>query len=251
MSDFETKPSIPSLILLAHSNSYTLGVPGLVSFLPMILTSIQSNNALDETLGLLLSSFGALRSQVPPPELPTTLIIPLTHVLASLSSSHPDPTTRHATFRLLSIVLSLTPSPARLRLLKDLISDSEGSPPQMRVAAIGLVKEAVLEALSFPPSSLESKANVFTSPLFLREVGSTIFSVQPPGLLDNSTLTLAEFIDSPEPPRLVESLGLFYVLVQRDINNRVSQLIIFDASRRPLMSFVDRRERRGVFEDLA
>ncbi len=204
-----------------------LDVSGLVSFLPTFVTSIQSNNAVDETLAVLISSFGDLRTQVPTPELPVTLLIPLAHVLAPLSSSHPDPTTRHVAFRLLSLVLSLAPSPVRLRLLKDLLSESEGSPPQMRIAAVGLVKEAVLEALAIPLASADVRSNVFTSPLFVREVGSTIFSIQPPNLLLDLKLTLEEFLELPEPSRLVEALGLLYVLVHRDVDNRVSEPFAF------------------------
>ena len=190
----------------------------------------QSNIALDETLGLLLFSFGDLRSQTPAPDLPPQLIIPLVHVLAPLSSSHPDPPTRHVSFRLFSLVLGLAASPVRLRLLKDLISESEGSPPQMRIAAIGLVKEAVLEALSLPESSSSARDNVFVSPLFMREVGATIFSIEPHGFPTSTALTLEEFLESPEPLRLVESLGLLYVLFQRDVDNRVGQRLCLGAA---------------------
>ena len=115
---------------------------------------------------------------------------------------------------ILSLVLGLAPPPVRFGLLKDLLAD-EDMPPQMRIAAIGLLKEAVLEALS------GQGQNIFASRHLLATFGPLVLRPVPFGSFD--TVTLDEFLDSPEPLRLVECLGFYYVLLQRDQNNRVSQ----------------------------
>ncbi|GBE89024.1 hypothetical protein SCP_1500260 [Sparassis crispa] len=218
-SNLESRPSRVALVLLAHLPSYTLSLPLLTSFFPVILTSVQANVALDEVLYHLISSIGPLRLQYPRPDLPSDLIVPLAQLLPQLAGVHPDPSTRHQTFRLLSTVLSLTPSPMRLHLLHELLTDSDLS-PQMRVAAVGLVKEAVLEALATAPGSAESDRNVFVSPMFLRALGPLILRPHPPDLFASDDLSLDEFLETPEPLRLVECLAFLYVLLQRDTQNR-------------------------------
>ncbi|EMD31872.1 hypothetical protein CERSUDRAFT_119148 [Gelatoporia subvermispora B] len=215
----ESRPSLGSLILLAHSKSYTMSTSVLVKFTPIIVSSIQSNTALDETLFVLLRSIAPLRTQISAPELPPDVLIPLAHVLPPLASVHPDPATRHQTFRLLSLVLRFSPSYLRLNILHSLLTDPD-SAAQMRVAAVGLVKEAALEAVATVPGTTGSSENVFASPIFLRTLGSVLFRSDPPDLLDGSELSLDEFLESPEPLRLVEVLGLFYLLLKRDTNNR-------------------------------
>ncbi|KZT10353.1 uncharacterized protein LAESUDRAFT_721690 [Laetiporus sulphureus 93-53] len=219
ISDYESRLSLGSLVLLAHSPSYSFSVPMLTSFFPIILISLQSNTALDEVLSLLINSIVPLQSQSPS-ELPPDLIVPLAHVLPPLASVHPEPSTRHQTFRLLSVVLSLAPSPLRLQLLYGLLTDPD-SLPQMRVAAVGLVKEAVLEGLSTTMGSSDAARNVFASPIFLQTLGSTILQTDPPELFTSGEqLSLAEFLESAEPLRLVECLALYYVLLLRDVQNR-------------------------------
>jgi len=83
------------------------------------------------------------------------------------------------------------------------------------MAAIGLVKEAVLEALSDP-----KRESVFASPFLLQTIGSHVFCLDPPDLLV-SISGVDELKDSPEPARLVECLNLYYVLLLRDVENRV------------------------------
>ncbi|KAL4253083.1 hypothetical protein ABKN59_002237 [Abortiporus biennis] len=212
-----SNPSVFSLILLAHMDQSSFEIPELVKFLPVFIVSIQSNTALDETLAILLSSLCPLRSSRS--DVPSTFTIPIVHVLAPLASSHPDPEIRHVSYRLLSTTLGLTPSHVRLRLLLDLISDSETSLPQMRIAAISLVREAVLEALSQPATSNPTNQNAFTSPLFMSELGSTIFRQYPSDLFV-AEIPAEEFLDTPEPLRLVEALTLYTILVQKDVDNR-------------------------------
>ncbi len=103
----------------------------------------------------------------------------------------------------------------RLQVLRDLISPSEDTSPHMRNAAIGLVKESVLEALSHPKTE-----NVFASPFLLQTIGPHIFR------LDSAELLAAiggvdASNNSPELARLVECLGLYYIFLLRDVENRV------------------------------
>ncbi|KAH9059615.1 hypothetical protein EDB87DRAFT_1621951, partial [Lactarius vividus] len=210
----DPNPNLASLVVIAHTlPPNDPNVPLLVSVFPAILTSIQSNIVLGASLAILLKVLC-----VTPPlqaELPAHIIIPLTTLLPSLCSAHPDASTRHITFRILARVLQIAPPVLRLQVLRDLISPSEDTSPRMRNAAIGLVKDSVLEALSHPKTE-----SVFASPFLLQTIGSYIFRLESPDLLatidgvDGSN-------DSPELARLVECLGLYYILLLRDVENRV------------------------------
>lgn len=183
---------------------------------------MQTNTALEETLAFLLTAFGPLSSAQPRTELPPDLLVPLVLVLPPLAGAHPDAPIRHIMFRLLSLLLSLAPSLLRFQLLHDLLTDTQATSEQMRVAAVGLVKEAVLEGLATVPSSAEGQRNIFASPKFMQTFAPVIFRPQLPELSEDKS-TLEEFLESPEPLRLVESLGLYYVVLQRDTDNRVSR----------------------------
>lgn len=199
---------------MAHTppSEYRPTFPFLVSFFPLILTSLQSNVALDATLAVLLKVLCTGPS--PQAELSPDIIIPLTTILPPLCSAHPDASTRHITFRILGRVLQLTPSVLRLQILRDLISPSEDASPYMRIAAIGLTKEAVLEALSYPKGE-----NVFASPRLLQTIGPHVFRLDPPDLL--TSIAVDALKSSSEPARLVECLNLYYILLLRDTDNRV------------------------------
>jgi hypothetical protein len=102
------------------------------------------------------------------------------------------------------------------QILITLASDAEL--PQMRAAAIGLLKEFVLEALQVPASSGEQ--NVFASPLLMRSFGPILFRTMPSDYL--STVQVADDIEkSLEPSRIAEVLSFYYVLLQRDRDNKV------------------------------
>jgi len=173
---------------------------------------LKSNVALDATLAILLKVL--CTAPLPQAELSPDIIIPLTTILPCLCSAHPDASTRHIMFRILGRVLQLAPSVLRLHILRDLVSPSEDVSPYMRTAAIGLVKEAVLEALSYPNTE-----NVFASPLLLQTIGPHVFRLDPPDLL-TSIASVDELKNRPEPARLVECLNLYYVLLLRDRDNR-------------------------------
>ncbi|KAH9918756.1 uncharacterized protein BXZ73DRAFT_52793 [Epithele typhae] len=204
----ESSPSLSHFILLAHDRSYTFSLATITSFFPVILASIQLNVAFDETLSVLLSVFAKLRQDVPHFTLDTDLIAPLLDLLPHVASNHSESDIRHYAFRVISLILILSPSLVRLRALQELLSDKD-LPIQMRVAAVGLLKEAVLEGLSAPDG------NVFATPLLLTTFGPVVLRLD-----DAATLDLEGFMDSAEPLRLVECLGFYYVVLQRDLHNQ-------------------------------
>ena len=215
-------PRIGSLILIAHADYPSLD-QGLFPLLRWIIASIQTNTGLDETMAILLKSLGSNRTSKTSLNVPTEFVVPLVHVLGPLAGSHPDPATRHLLYRLLSTILSLGSYPIRLALLRELLSDSDGLSPQMQVASIGLVREAVMEALS---RSDEMDPNPFMSPTLLRELGPIIFHLRSPELFMQHEVPLEDFMESSEPLRLVESLTLLYLLLSRDTTNKVRSDII-------------------------
>lgn len=212
-----------SLVLIAHMPALEHYTFPLASFFPVVMTSLQNNVALDATLAILLRVL-CVASSPPQAELSPDIIIPLTTVLPLLCSAHPDSCTRHITFRILGHVLQLTPSVLRLQVLRDLVSSSEDASPYMRTAAIALVKEAVLEAVSHPKTE-----NVFASPFLLQTIGPQVFRIDPPTLLD-SIGGVDALKDSPEPARLVGCLNLYYILLSRDVDNRVRVFLYCVAS---------------------
>ncbi|KZT20940.1 hypothetical protein NEOLEDRAFT_1074443, partial [Neolentinus lepideus HHB14362 ss-1] len=215
---FSTTPTVASLFLLAHSLPVATNPLSIISsFLGIIVHCIQRNTLLDESLTVLLFCLHGAQTSQPPMMLEPELAVPLSTVLPTLASAHPDPPTRHLVFRLLSMTLALSPPVLRLQLLKDLLTDTENVSPQMRVAAIGLVKEAALGALSTPPGS--SNDSILASPEIFRVLGPVMLRPDPPDLL-SPTLSLSEFLDTSEPSRSSELLAFFYVVLLRDTDNR-------------------------------
>jgi len=209
-------PSTASLLLLAYLplEDFAANLSNITPFLPILVASMQTNHILDESIAFLLKFLHCS----PNGDLSPEVVVPLLTVLPSLASGHPDGQTRHQVFRVLSLVLSRTPSPLRLETLASLTAESEF--PQMRVAAVGLVKEALIQALSQGNSA---QSNVFASPAFLRVFGPILFRSDPPDLF-TAPLSIEDFEESHESKRLVECLSLLYVLLQRDEKNSVSLL---------------------------
>ncbi|KAK0503674.1 hypothetical protein EDD18DRAFT_472592 [Armillaria luteobubalina] len=202
-------PSLCHFILLAHDQEDSLKtIKTLSTILPILVNCIQANHILDECVSFLLDTLYLNHA-----EIPEDISIPLCTVLPALASAHPDSSLRHQTFRILSTVLSLSAAPLRLQVLQDLCSTSDF--PQMRVAAVGLVKEAVLETFgNGAPSS-----NLFASPRFLQVLGPILFRPNPPDFF--SSVPLLRVLEEPsEPARLVECLALLYVLILQDKKNK-------------------------------
>ena len=188
-------------------------------FLPValsaLISSIQTNSFLEESLAVLTRTLHLRQSKTSSPLLSSHITVPLCGLLPAVASIHPDPLTRHQAFRVLSLLLGASEPQLRFRHLVELTSDSEF--PQMRVASVGLVKEALLEALSLP----QSTKNIFLTSLFLRSFGTILFRPNPSDLFTSVNLTVSDFRDSHELQRLVECLSLYYVLLLRDKNNLV------------------------------
>ena len=186
--------------------------------LPILISSIQTNSFLDESLAVLTRTLHFRQSKTSPSSLSPHITVPLCGLLPTVASIHADPLVRHQAFRVLSLLLVASEPQLRFRHLMELTSDSEF--PQMRVASVGLVKEALLEALSLPTST----DNIFLTS-FLRSFGTILFRANPSDLFASGNLTLGEFRDSHEPQRLVACLSLYYVLLLRDRNNLVGPFV--------------------------
>ncbi|KAF9056712.1 hypothetical protein BDP27DRAFT_1345084 [Rhodocollybia butyracea] len=237
---------------------------------PLIISSIQTNAFLDETLAVLLL---CLSSSLPPlpshqnqvlikvPLYDSTsslepLLLPLCELLPPLASHHPDPFIRHCTYRLLGLVverLEKLDMMAGARVLRDLVGPlPDGAPQsQMRIAAVGLVKDSVLRALSESQSKGKGFKNtsILASPRFLQMFAPVLFVAEPPDFFDSfeselslptvtalesSSITMA-FGDgkklenlrkklesdkvNTELARLTECVSLYYVLLARDRGN--------------------------------
>ncbi|KAJ6484410.1 hypothetical protein C8R47DRAFT_554346 [Mycena vitilis] len=213
--DLNSLPAVPStayLIFFSHSKSVPSDICRLLTFmLPILVASIQTNHTLDEALSFLLQMLHP--SQFPTDQqLAPDISGPLCALLPTLASAHPDGDVRHQAFRVLSRILTLTPPELRLQILKDLTTDVEF--PQMRVAAVGLVKEASLESLA-----RGDRPSIFASPILLQVFGPVLLRPDPTDLF-HPDLSLSDMEDSLEPARLVECLSLYYILLLRDSSNR-------------------------------
>ncbi|KAJ3568098.1 hypothetical protein NP233_g5935 [Leucocoprinus birnbaumii] len=207
---YASSPSLVSVILLVRvwlipSKPTLKSIPS--SFLPSLLTMLQPNSNLqaDALAFLLLVLHQGIEVS---PDI-TSALMPQMIVL---SSAHPSSSTRHQAFRAMSLLLAKSPPQLRMQILADLVANSEY--PQMRVAAVGLVKEAVLEALD---SRFSKYVSPFVTPMFMTVFGPLLFRPSPSDLFDQSVkMDLEEFLESPEPKRITEALSLYYVVLLRD-----------------------------------
>jgi len=207
------------LVLTAYQPSPDVNPHAILSrLLPALTSFIHSNRFLDESLAILINALYIHSVAKPTASLPDEVILPLCGLLPSIASVHPDGSVRHQTFRVLSLLLQACDSQIRFHQLIELTKDSEY--PQMRTAAVGLVKEALLESLAS-----HQKNDPFLGSLFLQSFGPILFRPNPPDLL-SSSLSLKEFQESNEPSRLVECLSLYYVILQRDEKNQVNYTVI-------------------------
>ncbi|KAG1867284.1 hypothetical protein DFJ58DRAFT_130308 [Suillus subalutaceus] len=239
--DVLDNPTMSSLVILAHEQqNYPLPKDLSSKLHSMLMTSIQMNFALDESLFLIFRCVTQDRTQ-PEPDFPPDLATSLCIVLPALASTHLDPFVRHFSLRLIALILAQLPSVLQQQILITLASDTEF--PQMRAAAIGLLKGFVLEALQVPTPSGEP--NVFASPLLIRSFGPILFRTMPSDYL--STVQVAGDIEkSLEPSRIAEVLSFYYVLLQRDRDNKTGirdpdNIASVESSLlRPLRSFLEK-----------
>lgn len=81
----------------------------------------------------------------------------------------------------------------------------------MRVAAVGLLKDAVMEALT------SKEKNPFSSPILFEVIVGKMFRFDA-----DESKRLEELVETSETKRLVEMLSFYYILLARDKDNRVS-----------------------------
>ncbi|EJT98560.1 hypothetical protein DACRYDRAFT_110994 [Dacryopinax primogenitus] len=141
-------------------------------------------------------------------------VVPIIQAIMPIAAISPDPATRFIAFRLLNTMLNLINDLARLSVLKDFTSAACPF-PQMRVAAVGLIKDNVLPALK------EKNASPFSTPVLMQTLGPILLRPQPNDLFEHN-LQLSEFIDSYEPARLTESMSFLYALLSIDKANRTA-----------------------------
>jgi hypothetical protein len=178
------------------------------------MACLQSNRALDAAISYLCLELTAS----PKPLLAVEDAFNLSYTIALVSASHPDATIRLIMFRLLSPCILLLPPPQRLDFLIDILTPAAETPPQLRVAAVGLAREAILRALDEP------SPNILSSPHMIRVLAPTLFQPEPVDLFkDPSALDARSFLQSIEPKRLTECLSFYYVIWVRDTSNRVSR----------------------------
>lgn len=214
--------TIGGLILLAYCLTATpspdITTPPVIlkALLVLLISSLQSNFALDESLYILQTSFHHTPNS--PTTLDPDLLTPLIRTLVPLASTHPSPQTRHITFRLLGTSLSHFPPLDKLYMLRDLLlSEESQSLVPMRVAAVGLLKDAVLQALS------SEEKNPIASPVLFETLAGRLFK------FDASSMSeLKELLENGEAKRLVETLSFYYVLSVRDVDNRVSIFLLIN-----------------------
>ncbi|KAF5318814.1 hypothetical protein D9619_010746 [Psilocybe cf. subviscida] len=214
--DSTSKPSATDLFLGAYYPRTDIDPTKWLQFLlPVLLSSIQTNTFLDQSLAVLLRALHVCETTTPRLELPASLTVPLCDVLPVIASVHPDPIVRHQAFRALALLLAAAEPQIRFQQLVELTRDSEY--PQMRVAAIGLVKSALIHALESPGNTRDA---FFGGHMFLRTFGPVLFRTDPPDLFTEDSLTLQDFQQGPEPTRLAACLSLYYVLLLKDEKNQ-------------------------------
>lgn len=207
-----TRTSFSDLVYLAHSAPPMALAPTSLSDLhPLLVNALQMNMVIDESLFVLIRTLTHENMSISP-----EVAMSLCTVLTALASTHLDPSIRQLNLRLLSLTLTKLPPSSRLEMLLRLTTDDEF--PQIRGPAVGLVKEAVLEALALPPH--RSSRNPFASPELLRIFGSVLFRPNPPEFLSEKK-TREELAQSLELLRLADCLSFYYVVLQRDRENRV------------------------------
>ncbi|KAJ3871473.1 hypothetical protein F5051DRAFT_423329 [Lentinula edodes] len=251
-----------SFVLWAHA--VVMGLDKEHRHAPVILAAIRGSAFLDEALAVLLVFFSSHSPHPPPPPPPPPLSYssPLLTLLPTLASAHPDPFIRLCAFRLFSLVLRATPGVLQIQVLVDLLSgdqhhqhhqhqhhqhhhqhhhhnnnNNNNNPhsKMLRVAAVGLVKDLVLDALSVSGGN-----NILASPAFVISLAPVLFT--PPELvLDSSfsmntippnyTISPDDSVLDPTSPNTDEALeveltklghvlALYYALEKTDVANR-------------------------------
>jgi len=156
----------------------------------------------------------AIAAQEPLDDGQVDALVPLLTPLAALS---PSPATRFLAFRLVAALVLRLPisAEARFVLLAELAGP--GCPyVGMRVAAVGLVREALAAALA------AARPSKLLSPALVAELGDVLFRLEPEDLLDSPGGVGLEGWLAEHHRGTLEKLGLYYFLLARDEDNKAS-----------------------------
>lgn len=222
--------SFSELAYLAHSTPPASLSPSPSPNLPRLLVdALHMNMVVDEALFLLFRILTHENVSIS-----SEVMASFCATFTALASAHLDPTIRQLNLRLLSLTLTKLPLAPRLDILLDLTTNEDF--PQIRGPAVGLVKEAVLEALALPANS--ASRNPFASPELLRIFGNVLFRPNPPEFFSEQK-TREELAQSLELLRIADCLSFYYVLLQRDNDNRVR--LVFSTLRDDSLTLTERR----------
>lgn len=208
------------LILLSHipETEWRPTPIDLETLTPAMIPNLQIQHLNDECYYLILS---ALVPSQPSTNstVPAEASVPLVQVLVPVAASHPDSALRNLIYTLISLLLKALPPVPRLASLTELVSPGCAF-PAMRVAAISLARDAVLDALATTKSRAER--NALASPQLFAAMGRVLLRPEPPDLFeDTSEEKLKLFLEESEPARLTECLGFYYVILEQDKKNLV------------------------------
>ncbi|KAG9051326.1 hypothetical protein FS837_009593 [Tulasnella sp. UAMH 9824] len=195
--------AVPSFILLAHDSRHILSPESLEKTMAATLTCLISGLLADEALAWVLR-FLHSGSRTIAEDVACSLSSALVQV-ASLSS---DPVIRQVAFQCLTDLLLRTSPALSRQLLEELVVECPF--PQMRTAAVSLLRTLLLAALESEESSPLASPDCL--PLM-----SAILKHDPPDALQQPFSVMSEARGSV---RLVDALGLYYIVLIRDSENR-------------------------------
>ncbi|KAG8955319.1 hypothetical protein FRC04_008670 [Tulasnella sp. 424] len=195
--------ALASFILLAHDFRHIPPPGSLQKTLATTIACLTSGLVADEALAWVLRCLHSDSEG-----LAEDVVCSLSSVLAQVASLSSDPIIRQVAFQSLTELLSGASPPLRRQLLEELIVECPF--PQMRTAAVSLLKKFLLEAIeSEKPSTLASPDSL--------SLVSAILRHDPSDTLQQPFSMLSEVRGSV---RLVDALGLYYILLIRDSENR-------------------------------
>ena len=207
-------------LLLSCPNAPSISTSLLKSLYPTITAAVQDSIALDACLHVLLH---ALFSSTPNTiaSINWELNPPFYVLLLTIAASCPYADTRLTALSAVGEYVNRV-SPSERMMLLQLLLEQDSPFPAMKVAAVGLLKINILEALEAC-----ADPSPFASPALLWLFGPIILRPDPPDLFERiDRVALDAFVDTEEPKRLVECLSLYDALIRRDSTNRVSNVLI-------------------------
>jgi hypothetical protein len=240
----------------------------LTSLLPFLSYSLTSGSYIDESLGIIITFLSHLTKKNPisggKPYVSASITSSLSEPLTGLSAHHPDKKVRLQAWKALGMLLGLTEGMAKLGILKGLVGgdgnkddDAKGMGTGMplKTASVGLVREAILQAFAGADAGTEASSSgegkgkardtsrsrdIFASPKMLQVLGPVLLKLPEDDLrvFKKESITLDVWKNEEEEhawvdemKRLSECLGVYYVLVLRDVENEVCSLITSDIVR--------------------